>query len=378
MQTKIIKLDTTKIDAAEIKEAAQVVDAGGLVAFPTETVYGIACRVEAKSLAKLNDLKCRETDGYATGKHYSLHIGRKTDVEKYVPAIGLRARKLIKNAWPGPLTIVFELAERDIEKPRKSIKKEVFERLYKDNTIGIRCPDNAVAAMLLQATKEPVVAPSANKTGQPPATNAEQVLAQFSGRIDLLLDGGPCKYKKSSTVVKIGKKGAEILRAGVYSKEELETMSEVKFLFVCTGNTCRSPMAEGMFRKNLSEKLQCEVDQLDKIGYKISSAGVMNMAGSPASEEAIATCADKGIDIKAHKSRTLTRQLVEESDYIFAMTRTHCEQVTAIEPEAAEKCILLGGDKEIPDPIGQNREFFKDCAGLIEESVRERISDLWI
>jgi len=373
MQTKIIKLDSVKIDATKVEEAAQVVDAGGLVAFPTETVYGIACRVEAKSLAKLDNLKGRGTD-----KYYTLHLSKPADVEKYVPAVGLRAKKLIKNAWPGPLTIVFELTESDIKKQKKNLKKEVFERLYKDNTIGIRCPDNAIAAMLLQTTKEPAVAPSANKTGQPPATDAEQVLAQFSGQLDLLLDGGPCKYKKSSTVVKIGKKGLEILREGVYSKEKLEAMSKVKFLFVCTGNTCRSPMAEGMFRKFLAEKLQCKVDQLDKIGYKVSSAGVMNMAGSPASTEAVAACAAKGIDIKAHKSKTLTRQLVEESDFIFAMTRMHCERAAAIEPGAADKCILLGGDREVPDPIGQPQEFFKDCAGLIEKAVRERISELWI
>jgi L-threonylcarbamoyladenylate synthase len=381
MQTKIVKVEARKIDAAEIKEAAQVVDAGGLVAFPTETVYGIACRVETKSLAKLDNLKCRKASpsgGRNPDKYYTLHIGRAADVEKYVPAIGLRTKKLIKNGWPGPLTIVFELAERDIEQQQKIFKKEVFVRLYRDNSIGIRCPDNVIAAMLLQAAKEPVVAPSANVSGQPPATNANQVLAHFIGQIDLLLDGGPCKYKKSSTVVKIGKKGLEILREGIYSQEELEAMSEVKFLFVCTGNTCRSPMAEGMFRKYLAEKLQCEVDYLDKMGYKVSSAGVMNMAGQPASAEAIAACAAKGIDIKAHKSRTLTRQLVEESDFIFAMTRIHCEQVAAIEPEAAEKCILLGGDREISDPIGQPQEVFNDCAGLIEEAVRERISELRI
>ena len=249
-----------------------------------------------------------------------MHIGQKADVAKYAPAVGLRAQKLIKNGWPGPLTIVFELAERDIEQQQKIFKREVFVRLYRDNSIGIRCPDNVIAAMLLQTTKYPVVAPSANVTGQPPATNANQVLAQFLGQIDLLLDGGPCKYKKSSTVVKIGKKGLKILRAGVYSQAELEAMSEVKFLFVCTGNTCRSPMAKGMFRKYLAEKLQCEVDYLDKIGYKVSSAGVMDMAGSPASAEAIAACAAKGIDIKAHKSKTLTRELVEESDFIFAMS----------------------------------------------------------
>jgi tRNA threonylcarbamoyl adenosine modification protein (Sua5/YciO/YrdC/YwlC family) len=378
MQTKIVKLNPWKIDAAEIREAAQVVDAGGLVAFPTETVYGIACRVETTSLAKLDNLKGRGPDGYATSKHYTLHIGKKANVEKYVPTIGLRTQKLIKNGWPGPLTIVFELAESDIKKQRKSLKKEVFECLYKDNSIGIRCPDNAIAAMLLQRTKHPVVAPSANKTTQPPAADAEEVLAQFSGQIDLLLDGGPCKYKKSSTVVKIGKKGLEILRVGVYSQKELEAMSEVKFLFVCTGNTCRSPMAKGIFSKYLAEKLQCEVDYLYKMGYKVSSVGVMNMAGQPASAEAIAACAAKGIDIKAHKSKTLARQLVEESDFIFAMTRMHCEQVTALCPEAADKCVLLAGNKEIPDPIGQPQEVFNDCAELIEEAVRERIGELVI
>jgi L-threonylcarbamoyladenylate synthase len=276
------------------------------------------------------------------------------------------------------LTIVFELTENDIEKQRNNLKKKVFERIYKDNTIGIRCPDNAIAAMLLQTAKESVVAPSANKTGQPPATDAEQVFAQFSGQIDLLLDGGPCKYKKSSTVVKIGKKGLEVLRAGVYSEEELEKMSVVKFLFVCTGNTCRSPMAEGMFRKFLAEKLQCKVDQLDKIGYKVLSAGVMNMAGSSASEEAIAACVAKGVDIKAHKSTALTRQLVEESDFIFAMTRIHCERAVALCPEAAEKCMLLAGSKEIFDPISQSQQVFNECAESIEKAVRERISELWI
>lgn len=373
METKIVKIDPSNIDSAKVEEAAQLIDKGGLAAFPTETVYGIACRVEAASLTKLDNLKGRGPD-----KHYTLHIGRKNDVENYVPAVSLRAQKLIKNAWPGPLTIVFELTERDIEKQRKSLEREVFECLCKNNSIGIRCPDHPIAAMLLQKTKYPAVAPSANITGKPPSTDAEQVLAQFSGQIDLLLDGGPCQYKKSSTVVKIGKKGLEILRAGVYSEAELEAMSEVKFLLVCTGNTCRSPMAEGMFRKYLAEKLQCKVDHLGKKGYKVSSAGMINLSGSLASAEAVAACAAKGVDIKAHKSRALTAQLIEESDFIFVMTRMHCEDVIALKPEAADKCVLLAGNKEIPDPIGQPQRAFDDCAGLIEEAVKERISELWI
>jgi protein-tyrosine phosphatase len=373
MQTKVIKLDSVKINSAKIKEAARLVDAGGLVAFPTETVYGIACRVENTSLTKLDNIKGRGLE-----KYYTLHIAEKSDVKKYLPAVGLRAQKLIENAWPGPLTIVFELDVQDIKKQQANLDKEVFENLYKDNSIGIRCPGNLIATKLLQSIKSPVVAPSANITGQPPATDAKQVLAQFSGQIELLLDAGPCKYKKSSTVVKIGKKGLEVLRPGVYPQEDVEAMSQIKFVFVCTGNSCRSPMAEGMFRKYLAEKLQCEVDHLDKMGYKTLSAGVMGVVGMPASPEAIAACAAKGIDIKAHKSRALSQQLVEECDFIFPMSRMHYERITALSAEAANRCALLAENEEVPDPMGQPQQVYDNCAELIEKAVKKRIGEFVI
>ena len=372
MQTKVIKL-AGKADIAKIKQAAAVVDSGGLVAFPTETVYGIACRVKTDSLIKLDNLKGREP-----GKRYTLHIGQKSEVGKYVPTIGLRAQKLIKNAWPGPLTIVFKLNEQDIQKQQKRLKKEVFDGLYKDNSIGIRCPDNPIASIFLQLIHNPVVAPSANITGKSPAIQPEQVLAELSGQIDLLLDAGPCKYKKSSTVVKVGKKELQTLRPGVYSQEELQALSAVKFLFVCTGNTCRSPMAEGIFRKYLAEKLECKVDDLDKMGYKTFSAGIMDVDGMPVSMEAVAACAAKGIDIKAHKSRALSSQLIEESDFIFAMEQIHYQHVTTLCPEAENKCMLLAENQDIPDPIGQPQEFFNNCAELIETAVQKRINELVI
>ncbi len=373
MQTKVIKLDATKIDRAKINEAAALVDVGGLVAFPTETVYGIACQARIDSLTKLNTIKGRAPD-----KYYTLHIGQKSDVIKYVPTLGLQAQKLIKNAWPGPVTVVFELNQKDIDKQHKSLEREAFEILYKDDSIGIRCPDNPIAQMLLQAVNSPVVAPSANIAGQPPAVDAEQVLAHLSGKIELILDGGPCKHKKSSTVVKIGKRGLEILRPGVYSQTELEALSQIKFLFVCTGNTCRSPMAEWIFRKYLAKKLHCDVDHLGKMGYKVASAGTMDTADQPASNEAIAACAAKGIDIKAHKSRKLASELVEESDFIFVMERAHQKKIAAISPEAANKCVLLAENQEIADPIGQSQEVFNYCAELIEKAVQKRISELVI
>lgn len=373
MKTHILKIDANTPDSAKIKKAAESIDSGKLVAFPTETVYGIACRVKNDSLAELNKLKDRTPN-----KYYTLHSGRVNDVKKYVPSISIKAQKLIKIAWPGPITVVFKLEPDDINRQKNLLEKEIFENLYKDNSIGIRLPDNPIASLLLKETNNPVVAPSANITGQPPAVNAQQVLSNFSGRIPLLIDGGTCKYKKCSTVVKIEKQKFQILREGPYSKADIEKMSDIKFLFVCTGNSCRSPMATGLFRKYLAEKLQCNVDLLEKMGYKINSAGTIDINGIPASAEAIMACKSKGVDITQHKSKALSRQGIEESDFIFVMSRMHREQVIALVPEAADKCFLLAKNKEIADPIGRGQKTYNDCAEVIEKAVKERISELKI
>ena len=371
METKVIKIDPANPDMVRVAEAASMIDAGALVAFPTETVYGIGCRVGAELLKRLSRVKGRDPQ-----KHYTLHIGDGSDVRRYVPTLGMRAQKLIDRAWPGPLTIVFELNAADAAKQRMWLEKEVFEGLYADNSIGIRCPDHVVASVLLSKTRGPVVAPSANVTSQRPAVDAGEVLAQFGGQIDLVLDSGPCKYKKSSTVVKVSGAELKVLRAGVYSQADLAGMSEIKFLFVCTGNSCRSPMAEGMFRKYFAEKLGCDIDALERMGYKVISAGTMGMAGGPASPQAVAACLGRGVDITGHKSRALCEELISESDFIFAMSRVHRERVSVLCRDAAKKCLLLVDNEDVSDPIGQPQQAYERCAEIIEKGVRKRIGEL--
>jgi tRNA threonylcarbamoyl adenosine modification protein (Sua5/YciO/YrdC/YwlC family) len=371
VETKVVKIDAANIDESAIKEASQIVDAGGLVAFPTETVYGIACRAETESLAKLDMLKGRPAE-----KCYTLHIGRPDVCFRYVPAMGLRARKLVKNAWPGPLTVVFELERNDLEQQKAKLSQDIFSNLYRDSSIGIRCPDNPIASMLLSQTTRPVVAPSANLSGQEPAIEAGQVIEQFAGKLEMIIAGGICKYGKSSTIVKVTKAGIEILRQGVYPEPQVLEMAKVTILFVCTGNSCRSPMAEGLFMKYLAEKLGIDIDHLEENGYIVTSAGTLGIVGFPASAAAVRSCAEKGVDISGHRTRALTAYLLEQSDVIYVMAQGHFNAVEDFNPDAAERCLLLSENGEIADPIGQSQEIYDACVELIEEAVKKRVSEL--
>ena len=371
METRIIQLEADGSNNTDkIKAAADCVQAGGLAAFPTETVYGIACAVRPDSIARLNDIKQRQGQ-----KYYTLHIGDRKTAADYLGRVGMTARKLMNKGWPGPITIVFELSAEDVAAQSGKIGADVAKILYKDNTIGIRCPDNPVAAALLNNIEGPVVAPSANLAGDKPATNVEEVVAVLDGKIDIILDGGECRYKKSSTVVKIGKFGWKVLRQGVHSEAQIREMLKVQLLFICTGNTCRSPMAEGFGRKFLAEKFGCKVDQLEEMGYKAVSAGVMAVDGIRASGEAIEYCAKRRVDIAEHFSRRLSKKLIDESDYIFALSENHRAGIIALSPESAGKCMLLDEGRDVADPIGGGKKVYSVCGKTIEEAIKKRIDE---
>ncbi len=372
MKTEVVILNPDEPDSHKLARAGRILDECGLVAFPTETVYGIGCAAVPDAIARLDEVKRRAAD-----KCYTLHIASKDKVAEYVPTIPRRAAKLIEKGWPGPLTVVFELEARQIEKQHNMMDKGVFSVLYQGNTIGIRCPAGPVARELLGFATAAVVAPSANLHSMPPATNAQQVLEQFDGRIDMILDGGACKYKKSSTVVKMSSDGGlEILRDGVYSEDEVAEMSLIRILFVCTGNTCRSPMAEALCRKYISEKFGCAIDKLEQIGYKVASVGVIPYEGMPASPEVVAICAEKNVDISSHRSRVLACAEACESDYIFVMTHSHRMRVLELCPGVADKCLLLDDSTEIEDPIGGSQEVYRRCAERIDKTLNKRMSEI--
>ena len=129
------------------------------------------------------------------------------------------------------------------------------------------------------------------------------------------------------------------------------------------------------FNTLLEGEIGCDIDELEERGYKVISAGTMDVAGAPASDGALVACHHKGVDIGNHVSQPLTGSLVEASDFIFCMTESHCERVRSLSSSQRNNGSLLAKDSEIPDPIGQSQEFFNKCADIIEAAIRARVGE---
>ncbi|MEW6593114.1 MAG: L-threonylcarbamoyladenylate synthase, partial [Candidatus Hadarchaeota archaeon] len=275
--TEVFRVNRTKPERGKIRAAAEVIRMGGLVAFPTETVYGLGANaLDEKAVLRIFKAKKRPPDNPLI-----VHIARTGDVSILASFIPKRAEKLMKKFWPGPLTILM---------PKSEMVPDVTTAGLA--TVAVRMPSHPVARAFILEADVPIAAPSANMAGRPSPTAAKHVLDDLSGRIDAVIDGGKVGLGVESTVLDLSGKVPIVLRPGPVTIEDLEKiLPDVEIHAVAkTGASTEAavalapgmkyrhyaPAAEVILVEGPEEKIPERIMELaEKITYRGKKVGIL-------------------------------------------------------------------------------------------------------
>jgi len=350
MPAEIIKIDSRSYSQSVLERAARIVAEGGLAIFPTETVYGLGTNANILSAVK----RLRTVKNSPEERPFTFHLASAEDAYCHisdVPRLGIR---LMRAYWPGPLTLVLPDS--------------------KGGWTGLRVPDHQVARDLIKLSKVPVIASSANIAEQTPPSEPQAIIKELSDRVDIIIDAGTSGSGVSSSVVRVAFDNKfEVLREGSISADDIRRFTYKMIVFICSGNTCRSPMAMGLYRKMLADRLRIPVAELEKRGYRIISAGTSAIYNSPASSYAVEVMAQIGVDINDHLSQPVTLSILDEADEIYVMGRGHLTTLKEWAPELSGRIKLLDPNgSDIEDPIAVGVDGYRNALKKIRNGI-ERI-----
>lgn len=342
-----------------VHRTVQALVEGCVVALPTETVYGLAAdALNQQAVERLCEIKGRPGE-----VPLAISVPSREAAEDFVCDWSPLARRLSQRCWPGPLTLV-----APCDSPRSAVTQlpqGVRERIIGDyGCVGFRVVDHRVLAGIHRYLSGPLVLTSANRSDGEAPTTADAVAKQLGDSLPLLLDDGPTRYGGPSTVARVRGNRLEILREGVIERAAMNQFVKPVIVLVCTGNTCRSPMAETLLREQLRKKFGCE----DAV--RVLSAGVAAGQGCSASPQAMEVMGKRGLDLTGHSSRSLDEEVMNVADLVLTMTRGHRAAILAAWPEMQDRVHTLrrdGGD--IADPVGMPVDVYEACAEQIEREL---------
>jgi L-threonylcarbamoyladenylate synthase len=337
-----------------LRDTVAALRRGELCVLPTETVYGVAVLPSHEgAVARVRAMK-----GRGDRQPFTWHLAQRADANRLVTAVPANVDRLLARYWPGPLTVVL---------PDKN-----------GGTIGLRVPAHDFTRDVIAACGEPLWLSSCNHHGDPPLRDAAAIEQAFGRDLAIVVDDGPSPLGIASTIVRQTSNRLEVLREGILTADEVLRTAATLVVFVCTGNTCRSPLAAGWARELTAQALHVPAADVLAHGLWFASAGISTLDGMPASDGSLVVGAEASLGLDDHLSQSLTPELVERSSRIFCLAQSHRRAILAEYPAAAPKLAMLRPDGvDIADPYGRELPVYRRARDEIRAAVAARVPE-WL